>query len=114
MVALQCLHYVSLQFLRYSMARVQTLHYCLLLIYIQGQGLMKGSDWRHAVWRAPCEDWPLCNCCLLRIDPSTACVSCCRFKVVDMLQDYQMGPFTVTPLRVTHSIPDCCGLIMRR
>ena len=37
-----------------------------------------------------------------------------RFKVIDMLQDYQMGPFTVTPLRVTHSIPDCCGLIMRR
>jgi mRNA degradation ribonuclease J1/J2 len=38
----------------------------------------------------------------------------CRFRVIDMLQDYQMGPFTVTPLRVTHSIPDCCGLIMRR
>jgi mRNA degradation ribonuclease J1/J2 len=38
----------------------------------------------------------------------------CRFKVIDMLQDYEMGPFTVTPLRVTHSIPDCCGLIMRR
>jgi hypothetical protein len=45
------------------------------------------------------------------------CVWCCccrRFKVIDMLQDYEMGPFTVTPLRVTHSIPDCCGLIMRR
>jgi hypothetical protein len=38
----------------------------------------------------------------------------CRFKVIDMLKDYEMGPFTVTPLRVTHSIPDCCGLIMRR
>ncbi len=37
-----------------------------------------------------------------------------RFKVIDMLKDYEMGPFTVTPLRVTHSIPDCCGLIMRR
>jgi hypothetical protein len=24
-----------------------------------------------------------------------------------------MGPFQVTPIRVTHSIPDCCGLIMR-
>lgn len=42
------------------------------------------------------------------------CLVCCRFKVIDMLQDYEMGPFTVTPLRVTHSIPDCCGLIMRR
>eukprot|EP00879_Flechtneria_rotunda_P017604 GHRR01018454.1.p1 GENE.GHRR01018454.1~~GHRR01018454.1.p1 ORF type:complete len:532 (+),score=154.50 GHRR01018454.1:191-1786(+) len=36
-----------------------------------------------------------------------------RFKVIDMLQEYQMGPFQVTPIRVTHSIPDCCGLILR-
>ena len=25
----------------------------------------------------------------------------------------RMGPFEVTPIRVTHSIPDCCGLVMR-
>lgn len=32
---------------------------------------------------------------------------------MDMLKEYEMGPFTVTPIRVTHSIPDCCGLILR-
>eukprot|EP00882_Tetradesmus_deserticola_P006073 GHRQ01006393.1.p1 GENE.GHRQ01006393.1~~GHRQ01006393.1.p1 ORF type:complete len:401 (+),score=131.59 GHRQ01006393.1:181-1383(+) len=36
-----------------------------------------------------------------------------RFKVIEMLKEYEMGPFQVTPLRVTHSIPDCCGLILR-
>jgi len=30
-----------------------------------------------------------------------------------MRQPTRMGPFEVTPIRVTHSIPDCCGLIMR-
>ena len=24
-----------------------------------------------------------------------------------------VGPFEVTPIRVTHSIPDCCGLVLR-
>lgn len=23
------------------------------------------------------------------------------------------GPFEVEPIRVTHSIPDCCGLVLR-
>lgn len=23
------------------------------------------------------------------------------------------GPFEIEPLRVTHSIPDCCGLVLR-
>ena len=30
-----------------------------------------------------------------------------------MKKPVQAGPFEVTPIRVTHSIPDCCGLIMR-
>jgi hypothetical protein len=30
-----------------------------------------------------------------------------------MRQPQRMGPFEVTPIRVTHSIPDCCGLILR-
>ena len=30
-----------------------------------------------------------------------------------MRRPVTMGPFEVTPIRVTHSIPDCCGLIMR-
>lgn len=25
----------------------------------------------------------------------------------------QAGPFEIEPIRVTHSIPDCCGLVMR-
>lgn len=33
--------------------------------------------------------------------------------MIEMLREYEMGPFQVTPIRVTHSIPDCCGLIMR-
>ena len=36
-----------------------------------------------------------------------------RFHVLDMRSPVRMGPFEVTPIRVTHSIPDCCGLIMR-
>lgn len=23
------------------------------------------------------------------------------------------GPFEIEPIRVTHSIPDCCGLVLR-
>jgi mRNA degradation ribonuclease J1/J2 len=34
-------------------------------------------------------------------------------KTFEMKQPFQAGPFEVTPIRVTHSIPDCCGLIMR-
>lgn len=30
-----------------------------------------------------------------------------------MRQPFQLGPFDCTPIRVTHSIPDCCGLILR-
>jgi mRNA degradation ribonuclease J1/J2 len=30
-----------------------------------------------------------------------------------MKRPFTAGPFEVTPIRVTHSIPDCCGLIMR-
>ncbi|KAG2451327.1 hypothetical protein HYH02_003932 [Chlamydomonas schloesseri] len=36
-----------------------------------------------------------------------------RFKTFDMRQRFQAGPFEIEPVRVTHSIPDCCGLIMR-
>lgn len=36
-----------------------------------------------------------------------------RFKTFNMRQRFQAGPFEIEPVRVTHSIPDCCGLIMR-
>lgn len=36
-----------------------------------------------------------------------------RFKTFEMNKPFQAGPFQVEPVRVTHSIPDCCGLIMR-
>jgi len=36
-----------------------------------------------------------------------------RFKVFDMRVPFQAGPFEIEAVRVTHSIPDCCGLIMR-
>lgn len=26
---------------------------------------------------------------------------------------FMAGPFEVEPIRVTHSIPDCCGLVLR-
>jgi hypothetical protein len=32
---------------------------------------------------------------------------------MNMRQSFQLGPFECTPIRVTHSIPDCCGLILR-
>lgn len=36
-----------------------------------------------------------------------------RMHTLKMRQPISMGPFEVEPLRVTHSIPDCCGLVMR-
>ncbi|KAK9828609.1 hypothetical protein WJX72_001027 [[Myrmecia] bisecta] len=36
-----------------------------------------------------------------------------RFHVFQMNQRFQLGPFECEPIRVTHSIPDCCGLILR-
>ena len=36
-----------------------------------------------------------------------------RFKVFEIGDTFQGGPFEVETLRVTHSIPDCCGCIFR-
>lgn len=36
-----------------------------------------------------------------------------RFKTMRMKERFNAGPFEVEPVRVTHSIPDCCGLILR-
>ncbi|BFI30298.1 ribonuclease J [Marchantia polymorpha subsp. ruderalis] len=36
-----------------------------------------------------------------------------RCKTVSMRGRFQAGPFEVEPIRVTHSIPDCCGLVLR-
>ena len=36
-----------------------------------------------------------------------------RFKVIDMGQRFDAGPFSMEAVRVTHSIPDCCGYIFR-
>ncbi|GLC70675.1 hypothetical protein PLESTF_001020600 [Pleodorina starrii] len=36
-----------------------------------------------------------------------------RFIKFEMRERFQAGPFEIEPVRVTHSIPDCCGLIMR-
>jgi len=36
-----------------------------------------------------------------------------RFKVFNMNERFQAGPFDMEAVRVTHSIPDCCGLIFR-
>ncbi|KAK9820188.1 hypothetical protein WJX72_007275 [[Myrmecia] bisecta] len=36
-----------------------------------------------------------------------------RFHVIQMNQRFQLGPFECEPIRVTHSIPDCCGMILR-
>ncbi|KAL2634153.1 hypothetical protein R1flu_005632 [Riccia fluitans] len=36
-----------------------------------------------------------------------------RCKTVNMRGRYNAGPFEVEPIRVTHSIPDCCGLVLR-
>ncbi|KAJ4972557.1 hypothetical protein NE237_005731 [Protea cynaroides] len=36
-----------------------------------------------------------------------------RLKVFRMKKKFIAGPFEVEPIRVTHSIPDCCGLVLR-
>lgn len=36
-----------------------------------------------------------------------------RLKVFKCRKKFLAGPFEVEPLRVTHSIPDCCGLVLR-
>jgi mRNA degradation ribonuclease J1/J2 len=36
-----------------------------------------------------------------------------RFKVIEMGERFPAGPFEMEAVRVTHSIPDCCGLIFR-
>eukprot|EP00250_Pteridium_aquilinum_P012858 c20989_g1_i1 orf=816-3770(-) len=36
-----------------------------------------------------------------------------RLKTFDMKTRFNAGPFDIEPIRVTHSIPDCCGLILR-
>ncbi|GJP71570.1 hypothetical protein CLOP_g2396 [Closterium sp. NIES-67] len=36
-----------------------------------------------------------------------------RCKAVQMRTPFTAGPFQVEPVRVTHSIPDCCGLVLR-
>ncbi|CAL9043194.1 unnamed protein product [Musa banksii] len=36
-----------------------------------------------------------------------------RLKEFKVRKKFQAGPFEVEPIRVTHSIPDCCGLVLR-
>jgi len=36
-----------------------------------------------------------------------------RLKVFKMRKKFVAGPFEIEPIRVTHSIPDCCGLVLR-
>ncbi|GAB2269701.1 hypothetical protein Dimus_004623 [Dionaea muscipula] len=36
-----------------------------------------------------------------------------RLKVFKTRKKFTAGPFEIEPIRVTHSIPDCCGLVMR-
>ncbi|XP_014490031.1 uncharacterized protein LOC106752779 isoform X1 [Vigna radiata var. radiata] len=36
-----------------------------------------------------------------------------RLKVFRMRKKFVAGPFEIEPIRVTHSIPDCCGLVLR-
>uniref|UniRef100_A0A7S1SH70 Uncharacterized protein n=1 Tax=Tetraselmis chuii TaxID=63592 RepID=A0A7S1SH70_9CHLO len=36
-----------------------------------------------------------------------------RFRTFSMRERFELGPFECEPIRVTHSIPDCCGLILR-
>ncbi|TYJ42157.1 hypothetical protein E1A91_A03G069200v1 [Gossypium mustelinum] len=36
-----------------------------------------------------------------------------RLKVFKIRRRFKAGPFEIEPLRVTHSIPDCCGLVLR-
>lgn len=36
-----------------------------------------------------------------------------RLKVFSTRRRFTAGPFEIEPIRVTHSIPDCCGLVLR-
>ncbi|EOY22451.1 Metallo-beta-lactamase - like 9 [Theobroma cacao] len=36
-----------------------------------------------------------------------------RLKIFKTRKRFMAGPFEIEPLRVTHSIPDCCGLVLR-
>ncbi|XP_042398633.1 ribonuclease J-like [Zingiber officinale] len=36
-----------------------------------------------------------------------------RLKEFKVRRKFHAGPFEVEPIRVTHSIPDCCGLVLR-
>ncbi|KAJ6977698.1 ribonuclease J isoform X2 [Populus alba] len=36
-----------------------------------------------------------------------------RLKVFKTKRKFTAGPFEIEPIRVTHSIPDCCGLVLR-
>ncbi|KAG0484859.1 hypothetical protein HPP92_008938 [Vanilla planifolia] len=36
-----------------------------------------------------------------------------RLKTLQCRKKFLAGPFEVEPVRVTHSIPDCCGLVLR-
>ncbi|KAA8540691.1 hypothetical protein F0562_024390 [Nyssa sinensis] len=36
-----------------------------------------------------------------------------RLKVFRTKRRFSAGPFEIEPIRVTHSIPDCCGLVLR-
>ncbi|CAL5375226.1 unnamed protein product [Camellia sinensis] len=36
-----------------------------------------------------------------------------RLKVFKARRRFNAGPFEIEPIRVTHSIPDCCGLVLR-
>ncbi|XP_057517660.1 ribonuclease J isoform X2 [Amaranthus tricolor] len=36
-----------------------------------------------------------------------------RLKMFKTRRKFKAGPFEIEPIRVTHSIPDCCGLVMR-
>ncbi|KAL9243400.1 hypothetical protein vseg_017293 [Gypsophila vaccaria] len=36
-----------------------------------------------------------------------------RLKIFRTRKRFAAGPFEIEPIRVTHSIPDCCGLVMR-
>ncbi|XP_038683996.1 ribonuclease J isoform X2 [Tripterygium wilfordii] len=36
-----------------------------------------------------------------------------RLKVFKTKKRFMAGPFEIEPIRVTHSIPDCCGMVLR-
>lgn len=36
-----------------------------------------------------------------------------RLKILKTKKRFSAGPFEIEPIRVTHSIPDCCGLVLR-